>query len=256
MPFRRVVACMIHGVLVLFLGAVAHADRIVQMNGTVECRVLENSGEVVVFETVSGEYVVLKQSQVVDITDEPVEQFFFYRGRYHEQRGEMQQAMFNYYEAVNRNPNHEAARQRLTTLQEEENQARWNEGISRAQHLKQNREYRLALNAFQDVLQMRPDDSVARRVVRAMSDTHAELAYRFFNHCYDEDAILEITRAEELNPNSAEIYFVLGRIHHHNRNFGQARLEYERALELDPAHQSARVQLTRLVEDMRRPYMQ
>lgn len=226
-----------------------HADILVQARGELEGRVLENSADVVVFETIQGEYFVLSHSQIVEIRDEPSEEFYYRRALMHEEKGADNRALLDLMEAMNRNPNHDRAQQRHDAIVQRHREERWNQGLQTAQQYAQREEYRQALASYRQVLEMQPDDHLAQRIVQQMSDTHARIAFLYFNHCYDNDAIVELTKAEELNPNSAEIYYVLARIHHHSRNLEQARLEYERALELDPDHGAARIHLTRLIEE-------
>jgi tetratricopeptide (TPR) repeat protein len=238
--------------LLLITPCAVNADILVQARGELEGRVLENSAEVVVFETIHGEYLVLKHSQIVEIRNEPPEEFYYRRALMHEAKGADNRALLDLMETINRNPNHVRAQQRHDAIVQRHREERWNQGLQTAQQYEQQEEYRQALASYRRVLEMQPDDHVAQQIVQRMSDTHARIAFLFFNHCYDNEAIVELTKAEELNPNSAEIYYVLARIHHHSRNWEQARLEYERALELDPNHNSARMNLSRLIEETTR----
>lgn len=237
--------------LSLFSIPSSHADVIEQAKGSLEGRILENSAQLIVFETIKGEYLVLKRDQIISIQDEPVEMFFYRRGQLFEERGQDNRALLDYMEALNRNPDFTRAEERREAILQRHRQQRWQEGIQKAQEQIQQNNYREAINTYKEVLQMQPNERTAQRVIQQMSDTQARIAYQFFNHCWDEQAIVELTRAEELNPNSAEIYYVLARIHHSSDNFQQARLEYERALEINPNHGQARSHLERLNQELR-----
>ena len=84
-----------------------------------------------------------------------------------------------------------------------------------------------------------------------MSDTYSRIAFFYYDHCFDEEAIKQLAKAEELNPDSAEIYYVLARIHEDDGKLALARMEYERALELDPNHTAARSRLLALIDHTR-----
>jgi len=127
--------------------------------------------------------------------------------------------------------------------------------VKKAESHLANRQYWLALDSFQSVLDLEPEDHLARQVIQKMSDTHARIAFLYYDHCADEDAILELAKAEELNPNSAEIYYILGRIHETDQKYDLARLEFERALEIDPNHSRARDQLDNLIDRIRTRYI-
>ncbi|MDP8244729.1 MAG: tetratricopeptide repeat protein [Candidatus Hinthialibacter antarcticus] len=228
-----------------------NADVVKQAKGEIEGRILENSAEVIVMETVRGEYLVLQKNMVRGITPEPEEEFYYRRGRYHESKGDHQIALLDYMEVLRRTPNHMGAQGRRDAIFYERKKSLWDQNLNKAEEHLDNQDYRQALASFQQVLELNPDDDLAQDVVKQMSDTYTRIAFLYFNHCYDEDAIVELTKAEELNPNSAEIYYVLARIHHNGRNYEQARLEYERALELDPNHNGARQHLRELIDQTR-----
>lgn len=239
---------------VLLCAAGSWADIVHTSKGKIEGRVLENSSKVSIVETIAGEYVVIDKSAIERVEEEPVTEFYFRRGRYHEGRGNENFAMLDYLEALNIDPEHSKSKERIDQMRHQQRQSVWNKGLQKAQQHISDREYRQALEAYQEVLSMNPDENLAQRIVKMMSDTHTQIAYLYYNHCADQDAILELAKAEELNPESADIYFVLGRIHESNREYDQARLEYERALQLDPNHSSARENLRSLIERTRNRY--
>ncbi|MBI1388085.1 MAG: tetratricopeptide repeat protein [bacterium] len=236
------------GVLMLAAAPVAHADVVVKEKSQIEGRILENSAKVIVIESIKGEYLVLDKSEIKSIQNEPEEEFYYRRGEYYLSKGDDQLALLDFMETLRRNPNHQGAQQERDAIFHQRKQEVWNQNLEKANQQIASQNYRQALASFQRVLEMDPEDQLAQDVVKQMSDVYTRIAFQYFNHCYEEDAIVELTKAEELNPNSAEIYYVLARIHHHARNYEQARLEYERALEINPNHTGARTHLNELVE--------
>ncbi|MBN2325655.1 MAG: tetratricopeptide repeat protein [Candidatus Omnitrophica bacterium] len=233
----------------------ACGDLIAMAKGELEGRILENSARVLVVETVAGEYVVVQKEQVKSFTQEPAPEFYYRRANFYQQQGNEKRAVLNYLEALNRDPAHQKSRQQIENIQHAKKQEQWNNGVQQAETHLDNEQYWLALNTFQSVLDMEPEDDLARQIIKKMSDTHARIAFLYYDHCADEDAILELAKAEELNPNSAEIYYILGRIHETDRKYDLARLEYERALEIDPNHSRARTQLDELIDQLRARYI-
>lgn len=232
----------------------ASADLISLAKGDIEGRILENSARVVVIETVAGEYVVLKKNQIQSLVEEPEAEFYVRRGNFHEQNGNDNRALVDYLEALNKIPNHQVARERIEQINYRKKQAKWNTGLQKAEEHFAKQDYWSALEQYQEVLEMEPEETLERRIITRMSEAHTRIAFLYYDHCYDEGAILELAKAEELNPNSAEIYYILGRIHETDRKYDLARLEYERALEIDPFHANARSHLMSLIDQTRRRF--
>ncbi len=217
----------------------------------IECRILEHSTDVIVVETVAGEYIVIKKAQVGTIETEPKEEFFYRRAKFYEEKGFDHQALRDYLEVIQINEQHQPAKQGIEEIRYNRKKEQWDEGIKKAEQKYQGQEYWDALEEYKKVLNLQPDERVARRVVRKMSQIHADLAFLYYDHCADQEAIMQLAKAEELNPENAEIYYILARIHEYNGKTRLARLEYERALELDPNHGKARNNLMDLIERTR-----
>ena len=115
----------------------------------------------------------------------------------------------------------------------------------------QQRNWEKAIEQGNIALAENPNDELAKQVVDEMCNTYTRIAFEYYDHCWDEGAIEELAKAEALNPESAEIYYVLGMIHQDQRQWELARQEYERALELNPNHSQARQQLLALIERQR-----
>ncbi len=249
LPTVLMVVC---GLLWTATGQQANSDVLKMKKGEVEGRILENSARVLVVETIAGEYVVIAKTQVDGIQEESEPEFYFRRARLHENDGNDKRALVDYLETLNRAPEHQKAKQGIQKINYRKKKAQWDEGMTVANQHLDNQEYNSALTAFQNVLTLQPEETLARLIVRKMSATHERLAFLYYDHCMDQEAIVELAKAEELNPSSAEIYYILGRIHETDRKFDLARLEFERALEMDPDHSSARRHLTEVIEEAQR----
>jgi tetratricopeptide (TPR) repeat protein len=239
--------------ILLVAAGVAQAapDQVQTRIGTLPCRILEDTGDLLVVETVPGDYVALRKSNVISVVKGNEADFYLLRGQHFEEKEADEKALLEYLQVLKGDPNSQEAGKRIDVINQRHKRKRWEERMLSARQLLAAEEYRKALDAFQAVLAENPDDTLAKQVVDEMCDTYARIAYQYYNHCYDEGAIRELAKAEELNPESAEIYYILGRIHQDNRQIELARQEYERAIELNPNHMQARTQLLALIEAQR-----
>ena len=242
---------LLSGIFSLVIPYFGYSDVITTSKGSIEGRILENSVKLLVVETIAGEYIVINKERVQSVDKEAPEEFFYRRAKYNESNKKENQALMDYLEVLNMNPGHSKAKDGIQAIQTKQQEAKVNAKITQAQNQESQKSFSQALKSYQEVLDMQPEERLASDIVKKMSETHARIAYLYYNHCLDQDAIVELAKAEELNPNSAEIYYVLGRIHETKRKFDIARLEYERALELNPSHSSARTQLMNLIERTR-----
>ena len=205
------------GIVTLVFPCFGYSDVITTSKGAIEGRVLENSAKLLVVETIAGEYIVINKDRVLSVDQEAPEEFFYRRAKYSEANKKENQALMDYLEVLNINSQHARAKEGIQAIQTRQQKAKFDEKIVQAEKQESQKSYNQALKAYQEVLDMQPDERLASDVVKRMSETHARIAYLYYNHCLDQDAIVELAKAEELNPNSAEIYYVLGRIHETKR---------------------------------------
>ena len=129
------------------------------------------------------------------------------------------------------------------------------------------RSYDLAIPHFEAYLQSRPTDvdalntlaisyvaagkgaaaaEMLRRAVEvdpANGLTRRNLANALYDAGHLADAAVHAHEAVRLRPNDPDAHDLLGRVHGVHGRFAEAASEFERALEIDPAHQSAREHL-------------
>lgn len=243
--------CGLLGFLFVGFTPPASADIIHTANRMIEGRVLEDSSQLLIVETVAGEYVKVDKKTIRSIEKEAREEFYYRRAQFQEAKGNEEAALTDYRHVVQQNFNHANATKRIETITYSHKKAQWDGKISEAEQFRADEKYRSALASYQQVLEMEPETSIAARVIQQMSDTHAQLAFLFYDHCYDRGAVVELARAEELNPNNADIYYVLGKINFTDNKMETARLYFERAIQLDPNHNAARQSLDALIERTR-----
>lgn len=234
------------------LATVAYADEVQVDNGEIKGRILSDRPDAVVIRTLAGEEVAVSRDAILKVARQTEVENILDRGAFMEGKGLDENAYLEYVEVLRRDPTNAEANRRMDEITQRHQQERWETGMKKARELVATERYRKALRAFQAVLAQEPDDHLAQQVVEEMCNTYAKIAYMYYNHCYDEGAITELAKAEELNPNSPEIYYLLGRIHETGGHVDLAKQEYERALELEPAHFESRERLNYINERQRR----
>ena len=229
----------------------AFADEVEVQTGTVSGRILTDLDDAVLIKTLNGDEVAISREVILRVARRTEVEFLLDKGAFLEDKGEDEQAYLEYIEILKRDPSNQAAKKRMDDITTRHQRARWERGLSEARKLVAGERYRQALQAFQTVLAEQPEDRLAQRIVEEMCNTYAKIAYLYYNHCYDEGAINELYKAEDLNPDNPEIYYLLGRIHETDGHLDLARQEYEKALELEPTHFESRERLTVLIRKQR-----
>lgn len=201
---------------------------------------------------VTGGDIVVGREFIRSVVKEPPEEFHLRRGDYHLSRQEYNQALSEYLQADQRSP----GQQRIQTKIEEAKRLRaeeiGGELMRRADELLAQGAYRGAIGTLLDAARECPEGPMQRDILRRLALIQSQLAYHYFNHCFEELALEELAKAWEYDPLCANSYFVLGRIYHAQSRYRTARREYQRALELDPNLEAARNALLRLEKDAQR----
>ncbi len=239
--------------LIVMMAPGIWADEVEVRNGVLDGKILSNLPDAIVFKTLAGDEITINRKTILAIAHETEVQYLLDRGNHLEDRGKDEDAYLEYIEVLKQDPKNEEANRRMEEINLRHRRERWQKGIDEARKLVNEEKYRKGLRVYQAILADQPEDSVAEQIVEEMCNTYAQLAFMYYNHCYEEGAMRELAKAEELNPNSAEIYYLLGRIHETGGHLSLARQEYERALEMDANHFQARERLAEIIEKMRSP---
>lgn len=234
-------------------GAGACADVVHLVGGTLLEGQVETELETqVILRLLNGGKVVLAAERIVAIDREPPEMFFVRKGDWLADKGQEREAEAAYREAIALAPASQEARDRLAAMLLARTIVRVNQMIQQAEALMVQRKYREAIRAYSAARDESPSDELTHDLNRRMAIAYARLAYLYFDHCYDQGARIELEKAKDVNPNCAEIYYVLGRIFHDDGDLVQAQTNYEQALNLDPTHVPARSQLMALQNELNR----
>jgi tetratricopeptide (TPR) repeat protein len=208
--------------------------------------------EYIAMRLVTGGDVVVGREFVRSVVREPPEDFNIKRGDYYLSRREYAQALSEYLLADQRKPGQNRIQAKIGEVKRLRSEEICGGLMRRADELLTQGAYRGAIGTLLDAARECPEGPMHGDVLRQLALLQSQLAYHYFNHCFEELALEELAKAWEYDPLCANSYFVLGRIYHAQSRYRTARREYQRALELDPTLELARNSLLRLEKDARR----
>lgn len=201
---------------------------------------------------VAGGDIVVSRELIRSIAMEPPEVFHVKRGDFFLSRGDFDQATGEYAQALQLNPGQGWIEEKINQLKIEKNKISCNALIEQADRYLAQYAYRKAIGSLLEATQICQDGEINQQIRRKLALAQSQLAFHYFNHCFEELALDELAKAEQYDPYVAHIYYVLGRVNHSQNRLQTARREYQRALELDPTLQQAKDFLLRLDRDSRR----
>lgn len=183
----------------------------------------------------AGSTLTLENNDIHGTRTEPFVAYMLKRGDYYlEQRKDIRRALETYQEALRLKPGDPEIQERLDLVILSERISRCQAGIEEARETARNENLVQAIDIYENLLPTAPKEELRRTIVRELAETYAQLAYRYYDHSYFVGAEEMLRKAEEYNPNSPTLHFVLGRIHHVNRDWEAADKAYDMAEQLDP----------------------
>ncbi len=208
--------------------------------------------EYVAMRLVSGGDIVVGREFIRSVVKEPSEEFNIKRGDYLLARKEYGLALSEYLLADQRRPDQERIQAKIAEVRRLRSEEIGGRLIRRADELLSQQAYRGAIGTLLDAARECQGGPMHAEVLRRLALAQSQLAYHYFNHCFEELALEELAKAWEYDPLCANSYFVLGRVYHAQSRYRTAQREYQRALELDPNLEVARSFMLRLEKDARR----
>lgn len=249
----------IPGILALILGGWlaaspgVRADIVTFQGGEqLHGNIYRQDGEYLSMRLVNGGDVVISRDLVRSVVKEPPETFYVKRGDMFLERKEYSKALVEYLQAAQRAPGQDWIQEKIDQVNRLRGEEITQGVIRRAKDLLDQGAFRQAIGLLQDAAAEVPQGEIQRALMHELAIAQSQLAYHYFNHCFEELALEELAKAEEFDPYCADVYYVLGRINHTQSRFQTARREYQRALDLDPALEQARDSLLKLEKDMQR----
>jgi tetratricopeptide (TPR) repeat protein len=183
----------------------------------------------------AGSTLTLENQEIQGTKAEPFVAYMVKRGDYYlEQRKDTRRALETYQEALRMKPGDPDIQARIDLVVLSERITRCQNGVEQARKTARDGDMGRAIEIYENLLPNAPKDELRRTITRELAETYAQLAYRYYDHSYFMGAEEMLRKAEEYNPNSPTLHFVLGRIHHVNREWEEADKAYEAAEELDP----------------------
>lgn len=222
--------------LLLVTLAPAHADVIwFSNNNRLDGHVVRRSPSDTNFKLLNGSNVTVETPDITRTDAEPYVVYLLKRGEHFlKNRNDADMALKTFQEALRLKPDDPYIRERIDWVLLSQRIQRCKDGIEEARAKAREGSYQESINIYENLLPTAPRDELARTIKRELAETYAQLAFKFFDHSYFIGAEQMLRKAEEYNPNSPMLHFVLGRIYHINGDFEGADREYTLAMELDP----------------------
>jgi len=227
--------------------------------GLLHGRVIRSTTDRVDFDLLGGaRYSCLKR--YVDHVDHETDYDFHIKdGDYYLSKGMDEQAIRAYRLALAERRDDPTALARLDLVDFNRRMRRAEVSISIAEKFLANDDYPKALAHYETALKLSPSDPMTRDILDGMTLIYSRIAYFYYDHLYFDQAMTNLTRAEELNsrsdklsPSCAQIYYLLGMIDEDRGDLTEAKRQLEYALQLDPHHAKARDRLSEVIRAIRK----
>lgn len=183
----------------------------------------------------TGSTLTVENQDIRGTKAEPFVAYVVKRGDYFlEERKEPGRALEIYQEALRLKPGDSDIQARIDLVLLSERITRCQEGIDSARQLARDGDLGESVRVYEELLPTAPKEELKRTITRELAETYAQLAFKYYDHSYFVGAEEMLRKAEQFNPNSPTLHFVLGRIHHVNRDWEAADRSYAAAEALDP----------------------
>jgi tetratricopeptide (TPR) repeat protein len=199
---------------------------------------------------VTGGDIVVDREFVESVVKEPPEVFYVRRGDLYLMKKDYHAALQEYSQADALMPNQKWIQKKINKARRLRSEQINEVIIEHAESLMDKRSYRRAVDTLSQATEKAEHESVHQQLRKRLADAKSMLAYHYFDHCFDEEALETLLSAREYDPYCANVYYVLGRINHARSRYQTAKKDYEKALELDPALVNARDSLLRLEKEL------
>jgi tetratricopeptide (TPR) repeat protein len=183
----------------------------------------------------TGSTLTVENHDIQGTKTEPYVAYVVKRGDYYlEERKDPTRALETYQEALRLKPGDQDIQARIDLVVTSERITRCQVGIDQARALNREGKHPEAIALYENLLPTAPKEELTRTITRELAETYAQVAFKYYDHSFFVGAEEMLRKAEALNPNSPTLHFVLGRIHHVNRDWEAADKSYAAAEALDP----------------------
>jgi tetratricopeptide (TPR) repeat protein len=183
----------------------------------------------------TGSTLTLENNDIQGTKTEPFVAYVVKRGDYFlQERNDRNRALDAYQEALRLKPGDPDIQARIDLVILSERIGRCQEGIEQARARARDGNHGEAITIYENLLPTAPKEELTRTITRELAETYSQLAFKYYDHSYFLGAEEMLRKAEQLNPNSPTLHFVLGRIYHVNRDWEAADKSYAAAEALDP----------------------
>ena len=223
-------------IFVLFaLSSVANADLMYfHQGGVLEGKtVLDDGGDSIAFRLVGGGELVVSKEAVREVIKEEEYAFYVRSGDFWLRKGNKQKAKKQYDKALELAPENQVVLNRLHELRTRELRQQCEAGLESARELVRQDEYWDALREYEKLFEISPTEEITHQIVKEMAETHAKIAFLYYDHIYRDGALKELAEALNLDPDCSLAHYVSGRMHRDQGDLELAIQDFRKAYELD-----------------------
>ncbi|MCA9414641.1 MAG: tetratricopeptide repeat protein [Candidatus Omnitrophica bacterium] len=204
-------------------------------NNRLDGHVVRRSPSDTNFKLLNGSNVTVENPDITRTDAEPYVVYLLKRGEHYlKNYDDPERALRSFQEALRLKPGDPFIQERIDWVLLSQRIQRCKDGIEEAREKARLGNFQESIDIYEKLLPTAPRDELARTIKREVAETYAQLAYKFFDHSYFIGAEQMLRKAEEYNPNSPMLHFVLGRIYHMNGDYKGAEREYTMAMDLAP----------------------
>ena len=245
--FGKVSICAVLVILISVFSVDSNADMLIFTKGRVlHGEIIGETKNTITVDLMIGGKLIIPASAPIEVKKEAKIDYLIKKADYLVSRKKDANAISIYLRGLEYSPNNQLIMKKIEELRSRRVSEDLEEKIAFGDKLVDEGEYRAAIAFYNSLLQHEASPKVTRDILRKISNTHALMAYIYYNHCFEEWAMQEINKAEEYDPNVPMIYYVLGRIHQDQQKYNLAEQDFRRSLQIDPLFRDAESRLTEL----------
>jgi len=202
-------------------------------------QVSENGAELIGFKLVGGGEILVTLEAVKEVVREEDYAFHVRNGDFWLRKGDRERALSYYSKALAMVPESAFVKRRIEQVAIIKLLDKCTDGLDVAKTLLEQKKYWGAIAEYERLLELEPPEEMKKSIILEMAETHAKIAYLYYDHVYEEGAEREVKEAKGLNPDCALAHYVSGRLLRDQGELEPAVNEFRHAYQLDPTLRAA-----------------
>jgi len=159
-------------------------------------QVSEEGSELIGFKLVGGGEIFVTLEAVKEVVKEEDYAFFVRSGDFWLRKGNRERALVEYSRALAISPDSAFVKRRLEQVEIIKLLDKCNDGLSIAKTLLEQKKFWGAIAEYERLLELPPPEEMMKSITLELADTHAKIAYLYYDHVYPEGAEREMKKAK------------------------------------------------------------